>query len=160
MKIEQAGEEDREEILALYHMQVGREFCPWTEQYPGEDEITYDLSRDALYVMKEEGRIIGAVSLEEDPQVDRLDCWTKELLPGGELARLAVHPDHQNRGIARLLLQYGMDRWKEKGVKSIHFLVNRRNEKAIRSYAVFGFDIVGECEMYDQPFYCYEKKLI
>ena len=26
-----AKEEDREELLSLYHAQVGREGCPWTE---------------------------------------------------------------------------------------------------------------------------------
>ena len=159
MMIELAKEEDREEIRELYRMQIGREFCPWTEHYPADEEITFDLSRDALYVMREQGRIIGAISLEEDPKVDALDCWTKELLPGGELARLAVHPEYQDRGLARKLLQFGMERWKEKDMKSIHFLVNRLNEKAIRSYAVFGFRIVGTCEMYEQPFLCYEKEL-
>ena len=87
-----ACEADRTEILALYHVQIGREFCPWTEHYPSDEEITFDLSRDALYVMREEfgaddtapensrkGRIIAAVSLEEDPQVDALPCWTPEL---------------------------------------------------------------------------------
>ena len=159
MKIEQAAEADRKEILALYRIQIGREFCPWTEHYPADEEISFDLSRHALYIMRDEGRIIAAISLEEDPAVDVLDCWTKELLPGGELARLAVLPEYQNRGIARQMLQYGMDCWKEKGMKSIHFLVNRLNEKAIRSYAVFGFQLVGECEMYEQNFLCYEKKL-
>lgn len=38
-------------------------------------------------------------------------------------------------------------------------IVNRLNEKALRSYAVFGFLKVGECEMYDQSFYCFEKEL-
>ena len=159
MKIELAREEDREEILALYRMQIGREFCPWTEQYPGNDEITFDLSRDALFIMRNEGRIVAAISLEEEPQVDALECWTKELQPGGELARVAVHPDYQNRGLARQMVQYGLDKLKERGYRSFHAVVNRLNEKAIRSYAVFHFNLVGECEMYDQPFYCYEKEL-
>ena len=159
MMIEMAKEEDRGEIRELYRMQIGREFCPWTEHYPTDEEITFDLSRDALYVMREQGQIIAAISLEDDPAIDVLDCWTKELLPAGELARLAVHPDYQNRGLARQMLQFGMERWKEKGVKSIHFLVNRFNVKAIRSYSVFGFRVVGTCEMYEQPFLCYEKEL-
>ena len=103
-RIDLAREEDRAEILALYRAQIGREFCPWTEHYPSDEEITFDLSRDALFVMREEGRIIAAVSLEEDPQVDALPCWTPELQPGGEIARVAVHPDFQNQGIARQMV--------------------------------------------------------
>lgn len=191
MVIELAREEDREEILELYHMQIGREFCPWDEHYPSNDEITYDLSRDGLYVMREaddavskspgaaltgdprrvnagtgeetgsreRGRIIAAVSLEEDPQVDELPCWTRELQPGGEIARVAVHPEYQNRGIARQMVQFALDRLRERGYKSFHGIVNALNEKALRSYAVFGFRKMGECDMYDQHFICYELKL-
>ena len=158
--IERAEEKDRDEILALYRSQIGREFCPWDEHYPGNDEITYDLSRDALYVMRDEtGRIIAAISWEEDPQVDELDCWDPKLQPGGELARVAVATDMQNRGIAREMVSFGLELLKSKGYKSLHCVVNRMNEKAIRSYAVFGFNEVGACSMYDQHFLCFEKEL-
>ena len=48
-KMIMATEQDREAVLKLYRAQIGREFCPWDEHYPGDGEITYDLSRDALY---------------------------------------------------------------------------------------------------------------
>lgn len=155
-----AKEDEKEEILKLYKVQLGREFCPWDEVYPGADEIAFDLARDSLFVMKEEtGRILAAVSIDEDKQVDALECWSKALQPGGELARLAVLPELQNKGIARKMLQYGMEVLKERGFHSIHFLVNEKNEKAIRSYAAFDFSVVGRCELYGQPFLCYEKEL-
>ena len=50
-----ATEEDREELLALYKAQIGRECCPWDEEYPGEESIDWDLSRDALYVLGSAG---------------------------------------------------------------------------------------------------------
>ena len=109
--------------------------------------------------MKEDDRIVAAISLEDDEDVDRLECWDKELAPGGELARLAVLPEMQNKGLARQMLQHGMKILKERGFRSIHFLVNKHNKKAIASYAVFGFAIVGECHMYEQDFLCYEKAL-
>ena len=109
--------------------------------------------------VKDREKIIAAVSHEEDEDVDALECWDTSLAPGGELARLAVHPSMQNKGIARQMLKYGMGVLKDRGFRSIHFLVNRYNTKAIRSYAYFGFNVVGECRMYDQDFLCYEKKL-
>ena len=42
---------------------------------------------------------------------------------------------------------------------SVHFLVNKYNIKAIRSYDALDFQIVGECNLYDQPYLCYEKAL-
>ena len=91
--------------------------------------------------------------------MDRLEYWDRNLFPGGELARLAVTPSRQGTGIAGLMMQYGMKALKDRGYKSIHFLVNKYNIPAIRSYAKFGFNVVGECHMYDQEFLCYEKEL-
>ena len=48
---------------------------------------------------------------------------------------------------------------KDKGCNSIHFLVNKYNEKAIRAYAGLGYSVVGECHMFEQDFLCYEQKL-
>lgn len=89
-RIVAATEENKEEILKLYKIQLGREFCPWDDSYPGMKEIEFDLGRESLFVM----------------------------IDGQEI-----------------------------------------NVKALRSYAVFGFDTVGECSLFGQPFLCYEKSL-
>lgn len=158
-EIVMATEDDREEILSLYRMQMGREGCPWNDEYPSNETIDFDLSRDALFVLKTEGKIMAAISLEEDEAVDSLGCWDKELEPMGELARLAVMPELQNKGLGRIMIQRGLDELKARGYKGIHIIVNKYNQKAIRSYAVFGYHLAGECHMYDQDFLCYEKKL-
>ncbi|MBR6147496.1 MAG: GNAT family N-acetyltransferase [Lachnospiraceae bacterium] len=154
-----ATENDRGQILELYKAQKGREFCAWDEDYPSDETISFDLSRDSLFVMKENDKVIAAISIEEDMDVDNLDCWNKDLFPGGELARVAVEPALQSRGIGRKMMEHGMKILKEREYKSIHFLVNKHNIKAIKCYAHFGFDVVEECYMYDQDFLCYEKAL-
>lgn len=151
---------DEDEILRLYKAQLGLEFCPWNEHYPENDTIRFDLSRDALFVMKNEaGEILAAISLDEDEAVEALDCWSEELQPAGEVSRLAVRPDCQNQGLARQMIRFSMNELARRGKKSIHYLVNKNNTKAVRSYAHLGFTKVGECALYDQPFLCYEKAL-
>lgn len=151
---------DKTEILKLYKMQLGREFCPWDEHYPEMDNIEFDLERDNLIIMKERGSIIAAISIDVDEQVDRLECWSDDLKPGGELARLAVHPQFQNQSIARKMIKSTMKLMVDRGYRSVHFLVNKYNDKALNSYRKLGFNKVGECFMYEQPFYCYEKELV
>ena len=158
-EIMNATEEDRSELMALYRAQVGREYCSWSEEYPSNETIDFDLSRDALFVLKMNGRITAAVSLEEDEDVDNLDCWDESLAPEGEIARIAVLPGDQGKGLGRIMIRYGMDELKRRGYRGIHMLVNRHNVKAIRCYEVFGFRTVGECRMYDQDFLCYERDL-
>ncbi|MCR4923838.1 MAG: GNAT family N-acetyltransferase [Lachnospiraceae bacterium] len=150
---------DREEIMQLYDEQKGREFCAWEESYPSYETIDYDLSRDCLFVMKERGRIIAAISIDKDDKVEELKCWNRDLFPGGELSRVAVSPSMQNKGIARRMMEHGIRVLRERGYKSCHFLVNRDNLKAVRSYSYLNFDSVGECFLYDQHFLCYEKAL-
>ncbi|MBR5642036.1 MAG: GNAT family N-acetyltransferase [Firmicutes bacterium] len=157
--IVKATEEDREELLALYEALKGTEFCAWDEEYPGDESIDWDLSRDALYVLKENGKIKAAISIEVDEEVDAFPFWDKELEPFGELARLGVLPEEQNRGLARVMIRFGMDELKRRGFKGVRFMVNKQNPKAIRSYAVFGFHVAGETNIYDQDMLCYEKEL-
>ena len=158
-EIVMATEADRDEILSLYKAQLGREGCAWSEDYPSNETIDFDLSRDALFVLKVNGSIKAAISIDEDEAVDSLLCWDENLAPLGELARLAVLPEEQNKGFGRIMLKFGMDELKRRGFHGIHVLVNKNNIKAIRSYAVFGFRVAGECHMYEQDFLCYELPL-
>ena len=154
--IASACEDDREELLALYKSQVGREGCPWTDEYPSNETIDFDLSRDALYVLKTDGKIVGAISIEEDEEVNKIPYWNNELEPEAEFARIAVSPDMQGQGIGKILVKFLIDELKKKGFKGIHIIVNRYNPKALRLYDSFEFKNVGECSMYNQDFFCYE----
>ena len=154
-----AAEADRAEILALYKAQLGREYCPWDEEYPSHETITGDLARNALFVMKVDGRVTAAVSLDEDETVDALPCWDAALAPGGELSRLAVLPEEQGKGLARIMLQFGMEELRRRGCRSARLLVAKHNIKALRSYAVFGFRTVDERYMYGHDYLFYEKDL-
>ena len=155
----EASKDEAHEILALYRSLVGEEFCPWNEEYPSMREIGSDLARRSLFVMKEDGRIIAAISLDDDEEVEALPFWSRELVPGGELSRVAVSKDFQNRGIARQLMKRAMDVMRSRGYKSMHFLVNRHNVKALRSYAHLNAAVVGECFLFGQPFFCCEIAL-
>ena len=161
MKFMQASENDKSEILALYRSLVGTDYCAWTKDYPNESDIDSDLSRNGLFCLKDEKeRIIGVVSIDHDEAVDNLPCWSKELQPAAELSRLGVRSENQNQGIARKLLQHGMEELRRQGKKSVHFLVCKTNKKAICSYDKLKFDIVGECELFGEEWWCYEKGII
>ena len=157
--IKKAAEEDRNAILKLYRTRL---YGPadWNEYYPNEETIEFDLSRDALFVMKNDaGDLIATISIDEDQEVDSLTAWDENIAPAGELARLCVREDMQNQGIARQLLQHGMEELKKQGKRSVHFLVCKTNKKALRSYEKLHFDVVGESDLFDEDWWCYEKEL-
>lgn len=160
MQFKAATREDRGEILSLYRSLVGTEYCAWTETYPGETEVESDLSREALFCMRDrDGTLAGVISIDQDEEIEKLPCWTEALQPSGELSRLGVKEAYQNRGLARELLRCGMEELRRRGCKSVHFLVCKTNRKAIRSYEKLHFQIVGECRLFGEDWWCYEKAL-
>ncbi len=151
--------DDKEEILELYKTML---YGPadWNEYYPNEETIEYDLSRDALFVMKNEiGHIIAVISIDKDEDVDNLSCWNRELAPGGELSRLCVRGDMQGRGIGKEMMRYAFEVLKKQGKKSVHILVKTGHAVALSAYSSLGFQTVGECNMFGKDFVCMEKEL-
>ena len=76
MEFRRARREEAEEILQLYRSLIGTEYCVWTENYPTEREVEFDLSRNALFCLyeimpepDERERLIGTISIDDDPEV-------------------------------------------------------------------------------------------
>lgn len=155
-----AGKEDCEVILGLYQSAIGTEGCTWSEHYPTREHMEGDRERESLFCLKNDvGEIVGAISIDLDEAVEALTCWDRALAPMAELSRLVVKENYQNQGIARLLLQNAMAELKNRGYKSVHFLVSKTNYKALNSYAKLSFERKGECDLYEGQWWCYEQKL-
>lgn len=151
--------EDTEKLLELYHSMIGGA-AGWNEYYPGIETIESDLSRNALFVMEnEKGKLMASISIDADEAVDSLKCWDEALLPGAELARLCIRKEYQNKKMARMMMAYAMNVLRKQGKKSVHILVRKGHEVAMRSYAHLGYEKVGECSLYDMQFICMERAL-
>ena len=152
-----AKENDIEIICGLYKEAMGTAGCTWDEHYPSVEHTKGDLERGDLYCLKtDQGEIIGAISIDDDKLVDELKCWSEN---GAELSRLVVKENYQNQGIAGKLLTEAMAVLRERGFAYVHFLVSKSHIKALRAYSKLGFDNVGESDLYDGNWWCYEKKL-
>ena len=167
------GEDDEEEVMALYRAAVGTEGCTWSESYPNGNILKDDIVRRALYCARnKEGELVAAISVDDDPEVDALRNWSNfdKNCPdyGGvyaaELARLVVRADCQNRGIAGRMIEYVADRIKagdscKPKARYVHFLVSKNNQRALRSYAKLGWENRGDADVFGQKWQCYETKL-
>ncbi|RHQ30671.1 GNAT family N-acetyltransferase [Clostridium sp. AF27-2AA] len=158
---EHVKESEADEVLTLYRSLVGTPFCAWTADYPARSDVEFDLSRNALFCLRDEenGEIAGVISIDQDPKVESLTCWTPELQPGRELSRLGVREAYQNQGIARRLMTGAMEELRRQGFKSVHILVAKENKKALASYKVFEYETVGACFLHEHDYWCYEKAL-
>lgn len=154
-----ASSEDKSGILALYKSML---YGPadWDENYPNEETIAFDLSRDALFVVKNASdEVIAAISIDKDDEVDALPCWDRSLAPSGEFSRVCVRRDMQHQGIAREMILHVFDVMRKDGKKGAHILVRTGHEAAFALYGKLGFRKVGECNMFGKDFICMEVKL-
>lgn len=160
MKFSNATGNDIEEITELYREAMGSPGCHWSPDYPNQEITLEDLARKDLFCLKNEnGIIIGAISVDNDDEVKGLPCWTQTLQPGAELARLVVREEYRNQGIARQLITCVMNELEKREYRSVHFLVSKAHERALRSYAKLDFVRCGEVDLYGEHFWCYEKEL-
>ena len=58
-----------------------------------------------------------------------------------EILRIAVHPDHRGKGIAKALIETSLRIFSKENVKSVELEVNSANRSAVKLYEKFGFKI-------------------
>lgn len=156
----EAGQEDKEQIMKLYRNAIGTEGCTWSEEYPNEEIMLADLEKHNLFCMENSLKeIVGAISIDEDEEVDKLECWNKNAGKMAELARLVVREDYQNNGVAKELIKNVIRVLKDRKYKSVHYLVSKYNDKALASYKKLDFKCVGESDILENDWYCYEMLL-
>lgn len=150
-----ANKADAENVLSLYRSAVGGEFCTWNEYYPTETEVDYDLSADSLFVLEEDGRIIGAGSIVPENELDGSSVWEED--NAGEIARIVVSPECRGRGLSAVIVEGLTKRLRENGRSAVHLSVAVKNIPARRTYEKLGFEIKDKCQIYGNDYYLSEK---
>ena len=163
LRFEYAKEQDIDEIYALYHSLTQAPYSTWSEEYPSFSHVQEDVRNGWSIVMRnQENRIVAAIAIlpgEQEPEFDDAAAWYPDVKRWACPARLGVALDQQGKGIARRMLSAAMDFARAEGCDGVRFLVSRNNPIAQRSYAKLDFDICGECEMWDEQWLCYQKRL-
>ncbi|MDD9207419.1 mycothiol synthase [Georgenia sp. 10Sc9-8] len=79
---------------------------------------------------------------EDGGSVPAASMWVKALPgePAGEIYALAVHPEHQGRGLGRLLTTVALQEMARRGLREATLYVEGDNAPAIRTYRAAGFD--------------------
>ena len=149
-----ASRSDLDNVLLLYKSLLNTKYCVWDEYYPSMDNIIEDYNNNSLYVIKDNNKIIAAISIVP---VNELDDYFNNK-NACEIARVGVLADYQNKGYGRLLVSNIIEIVKNR-YDAIHLAVEVNNCYAIRLYEHFGFKRVCEAKMYDNTYFLYEKVL-
>lgn len=158
MNFRPAKPEETSAVLDLYHSVQGTPFCTWNNDYPGIFEIDRDMNSGDLFVLTENDRIIGAISVDPENELDDLPFWTVRK-NAAEIGRVVIHPDLQGKGLASLLVESIQNELRKRGCRAIHLLVAVINLPAYRTYRKLGFSVLGETTQWGIDFYVCEKAL-
>ena len=159
MTFRQATPADAPAVLALYRSVIGTKNCTWDEEYPGEAQISRDTAAGALFLMEQDSRLVGAVSLAPENELDDLPFW-RTTEGAGEIARVVIHPEFQGKGYSTALVSRAMEELKGRGYRAAHLAVAEINRPAQKTYFRLGFVRVGEWDMYGNHYLICEKELI
>lgn len=128
MRLRRMTDDDAISVLALES--AATQF-PWSlTQYV--DSLS---AKDDAWVLEEESQLIGFIIF-------------KPVLDETTLLNIAVHPNHQKKGYGQHLLELGLKKQADKGVKTCFLDVRVTNETALQLYRSFGFSSVGTRKEY------------
>jgi ribosomal protein S18 acetylase RimI-like enzyme len=142
----------------------------WNETYPNSEAFQKDIKRDELYVFISEAVPVGrretilgciVISTEMD-EVYKTVNWLTETSNHYYIHRLAVHPDHQGKGIAREMMDFAENLAVKNKMASIRldtFSKNLRNQKFYKNRRYQRLGSIYFKEQSEFPFYCYELPL-
>jgi len=131
----------------------------WNDEYPREDILIQDVEKGNLWLVNDSRRGLAMIVLNEDQD----DEWGSVTWSSGHVKPLVAHrlmvaPEFQGRGIARMLMDFALDRAASRGHDVIRFDVYSGNPELVATYERMGCMKRGEVFFIgrDLPFYCYE----
>lgn len=133
----------------------------WTEEYPTTAIFEKDVEAGSLFVLEEEGDVVGSVTVDQNEPVEYGPIPWSQTGPCYTFHRLVVDPFKRGKGGAQKLIEFAEGHAVEKNVPYMRIDTYSLNKKAQNLFVKMGYEKKGE--MYFQgknlPFYCYEKIL-
>ena len=168
LSIRKATIEDLVQVMQIIksctkHM-ISKNIFQWNEKYPNIETFQNDIENEHLYVLSlQNNELIGCVSItfEMDEFYKTID-WISPTAKNIYVHRLAVHPNNQGQGHAKIIMNFIEKKGIENFCESIRLDTFSMNNKNNTLYTKLGYQKLGQIYFRDQsemPFNCYEKPL-
>jgi ribosomal protein S18 acetylase RimI-like enzyme len=140
-----------------------RGILQWDDSYPNREYFELASSEENLFVLKDGGKILGAMVLDEwqTPEWASAD-WTE--VEGNPLIlhSFCVHPEAQGKGFGKKMLQFAEDFTKGQHYPALRLDSYSGNKSAVSFYEKRGYRKTGEVHLKGKPkghekYYCFEK---
>ncbi len=139
---------------------INQNIFQWNEEYPSKTAFEKDITRNELFVLVIEERIIGCMVLTPIMDSEYIPIkWLSENKNNLYIHRLAIHPKDQGKGYAQKMMDFAEQFAINNNYCSIRLDTFSKNNRNQKFYEIRGFKRLGEMHFPKQsefPFYCYE----
>ena len=139
----------------------GLDMWHWGE-YPNEAVLTEDVRQGWLYMVREEGRILACVAVNQEAEEDYAGLPWREEGQVGLFHRLSVAPESQGKHLAEGVMEGVKDILRAQGCTVLRGDVYGGNPKAMRLYQRIGMNFIGtfrEDWGWEHVFHAMEKRI-
>ena len=151
MELIKCGKSQLKSVTALYHRVVRHlethiNYPKWSSAHPSDSGIADAVETGVQYLCVENGKLLGAVILNEDPEGDyAAGDWSSDLKDGEFLVihALAVDPLCARSGVGSFMVAQCLALAAEGGYKAVRLDVVPGNVPAERLYQKHGFVYIG-----------------
>lgn len=130
----------------------------WDKLYPTEEVIVNDISNGELYIGKVEDiiAVIYVINKSYDVEYHNGD-WQYPNAEYRIIHRLCVHPEYQQKGIAKKTMKHIEAELRQCNIEAIRLDVFSENPYALKLYQNMGFIKTGHADWRKGRFYLMEK---
>lgn len=118
--------------------------------YPSEESVREKVQADCQFLCEEQGKIVGAFVLNDDPDgAYENTSWSREIPQGKYMVchTLAIAPDRQGLGIGKQLVEFCVEYAKQQGFQAVRLDVVPENTPARKLYEKCGFTYAGDVDL-------------
>lgn len=156
MRIFKCTMENLDNVAEFYdkvtgYLEKNVNYPKWThKEYPARESVVQAIGDGSQYACEDNGRIIGAFVLNDDPQGDYSAGDWKEPLDRGEflvIHALARDPEVCQSRLGRKMVEYCINAAKDGGYGAVRLDAVPTNIPARRLYEGMGFSFAGEKDL-------------
>lgn len=132
----------------------------WNEHYPSLEKLREDIEKEELYIIQENGNILGIIVLTEEMDDEYIPIeWLSNTNRNIYIHRLATLPELWGQGYAQKLMDFAENFARQHKFESIRLDTFSQNKRNQIFYESRGYQRLGNIyfpKQSEHPFYCYE----
>lgn len=154
--IEPGTSADIDELEKLYdelndYLAVTTNYPGWIKDvYPVREDAVAGVNDETLYVARYDGRIVGSVILNHQPEKAYENVKWKIELDYSHIFVIhtfVVYPSFLKIGVGHALMDYSLELAQSSGIKSVRLDVYEKNLPAISLYEKCGFEYIDTVDL-------------